>query len=95
MESNRQHLKLESSQVGTARILAAGFMVAAIGIALFSNSAATARQANPLSGSGEVLRAPLAAPAAGQTAGDPSLPDAAEALRGQRSERVSVVAPTF
>ena len=94
MKLHQQHPKLEASQPKMARLLAAAGVLVAVGFVLFTNPAASARQANPVSGSGEVMHG-LAAPGAGQIARDPSVPDAAEALRGLRLQQPAVVAPTF
>lgn len=96
MTSHQQVCELELSQPQSLSMLAVAFVVAAAGFVMFTNSDATARQTNPLSGSGEVLRGSLAAPGAVQTVADPSLPDAAEALRSLGSSRMPAVdAPTF
>jgi hypothetical protein len=95
MKSHQQDAEPEVSQPKTFGLLAATVALAAVGFVLFTNSLATARQSHPLSGSGELLRDPLAAPGAGYAARDPSVPDAAEALRGLRFERPAVDAPTF
>lgn len=96
MKSNQQVPELEGSQPKAVSMLAAVFVVAAVGFVLFTNSAATAGQTNPLSGTGEVLRGPLTAPGAGPLLGDPSVPNAAEALSGLGFERVPAVdAPSF
>ena len=72
------------------------FAVAAVGYAAFAISTATARQSNPLSGSGDVLGGALQAPGAVQVHGDPSVPDAGEALRNLVLTRVPAAdAPTF
>jgi hypothetical protein len=96
MTSNPLVSKVEVSQPKVLSTLAVVFVIAATGFVLFANSAATARQMNPLSGSGELLGGPLTAPGAVRTAGDPSVPDAAEALRGPGSEVVVAEnAPSF
>jgi hypothetical protein len=96
MKFDHQHPALDVSQPVTARMIAATVVGVALGFVLFSNSPATARQTNALSGSGEVLQGKLPAPSAGHGLRDPSVPDAAEALRGRRLDRVHAVnAPTF
>ncbi|HEX6705691.1 MAG TPA: hypothetical protein VF169_13085 [Albitalea sp.] len=66
---------------------AAGFM--------FGNSAATSMRADPLAGSGELMQGALRAPGAVQVSSDPSLPDAAQALRALGSQAPAADAPTF
>jgi hypothetical protein len=96
MESNQSVSELNAPPSKSINMVAAVLVIAAIGLVLFTNAPATARQTNPLRGSGEVLQGSLAAPSAGPTAGDPSVPSAADALRGQGFDRVPAVdAPTF
>jgi len=72
------------------------FAVAAVGYTAFALSTATAHQTNSLSGSGDVLGGALEAPGAVQVQGDPSVPDAGEALRNLVLASVPAVdAPTF
>jgi len=95
MTSNPLVSEVEVSQPKALSTLAAVLVIAATGFVLFANSVATARQTNLLRGSGELLGGPLTAPGAVRI-GDPSVPDAAEALRGLGSGgAVAENAPSF
>ena len=92
----QQVAEIEGSQPKKFSTLAAVVVAAAVGFVLFANSATSARQPNPLRGSGEVLRGPMTAPSAGLSIGDPSVPSAAEVLKAPRFDRVVAVdAPSF
>lgn len=95
--SNPQVAEIERSQPKTISTLVAAFVAAAIAYVLFTNSDATAHQTNPLSGSGEVMQGSLTPPGAGPSVGDPSVPNASEALSRQGFDRVpaAVRAPSF
>ena len=96
MTPNHQVAELTTSRARSGGMFAVMFAVAAVGYTAFALSTATAHQTNSLSGSGDVLGGALEAPGAVQVQGDPSVPDAGEALRNLVLASVPAVdAPTF
>ena len=97
MTSNQVLAQPEAMRPKTISMIAGAAAITAAAFVLFTNPAATARQANALSGSGEVMSSAMAAPGAGQALRDPSVPDAAEALQIAGADRNLAFfdAPTF
>ena len=66
MTSNQVLAQPEAMRPKTISMIAGAAAITAAAFVLFTNPAATARQANALSGSGEVMSSAMAAPGAGQ-----------------------------
>ena len=96
MNSNQVLAPPEAMRPKAISMIAGAAAIVAAAFALFTNPAATARPANTLSGSGEVMSSAMAAPGAGKALRDPSVPDAAESFNSAHAaSALAISAPTF
>lgn len=96
MSSNQVLAQPEAMRPKAISLIAGAAAIVAAAFVLFTNPATTARRANALSGSGEVMSGAMAAPGAGQAPRDRSVPDAAESFESAHADSaLALSAPTF